>query len=65
MTQAEKNWLIAKNNLAYYLQKLKEQGVWIAMENVKSQPLDVKKMLRLISGNDIYPSSPMGRSGSR
>ena len=30
--QAEKKWVIAKNDMAYYLKNLKEEGVCIQME---------------------------------
>ena len=31
-TQAEKKWVISKNHIAYYLKKLKEEGVSIETE---------------------------------
>ena len=37
-TQAEKKWVIPKNHIAYYLKKLKEEGVCIEMEVNARQP---------------------------
>ena len=37
-TQAGEKWVIPKNNIAYYLKKLKEEGVCIEMEVNAPQP---------------------------
>ena len=37
-TQAKKKWVIPKNHIAYYLKKVKEEGVCIEMEVNAPQP---------------------------